>query len=121
MDATMREGRMGAMRAVAVLLATLTLLLVAAVAVAEKADAHQTAGRVVIFIDGEKVKNTKDNHFTFERTLSPGCHTVKVVEKRGGQIVSQSIRRFCSDERTRLVVKVNDGSVSSTTYSTNSG
>ncbi len=74
-----RTGKPGVptVRAVALLVAMLALLMVATVAVAEKADAHQTAGR--------------------------------------------TIRRFCSDERTRLVVKVNDGSVSSTTYSTNSG
>ncbi len=103
-----------------VALAMLSLVLVAALASPERADAHQIAGRTLIYIDGELVKNTKDNHFTFKRRLSPGCHAVKVVEKRGGEVISHSFRRFCSSEPTRLIVKVDDGSVSSSTYSTNS-
>ncbi len=114
------QGRIGAVRAVAVLLATLTLVLVAALAVAPQADAHQQAGRTLIYIDGNLVKSTKDDHFTFTRRLSPGCHGVEVVQKRGGEVVSRSVRRFCSGEPTRLIVKVDDGSVTSTTRTINS-
>ncbi len=101
------------------MLVLLSLALVAALAVAPQADAHQIAGRTLIYLDGELVKNTKDDHFTYERRLSPGCHTVEVVQKRGGEVVSSSIRRFCSDERTRLIVTVDDASVSSKTVARN--
>ncbi len=106
---------LGLTRLALVLVATLMLAMVATVAVAEKADAHQTAGRVVIYIDGEKVKNTRDDHFVYRQRLAPGCHTVEVVQKRGGEVISRSFRRFCSDEPTSLIVKVDDGSVSTTT------
>ncbi len=111
--------KVGAVRTVAVLVATLALVLVAALAAPSQADAHQTAGRTLIYVDGELVKSTKDDHFTYERRLSPGCHTVQVMQKRYGEIVSQSIRRYCSDEPTKLIVTVNDGSVSSTTSTVN--
>ncbi len=105
-----------------VALAMLSLVLVAALGslTPERADAHQTAGRTLIYVDGELVKSTKDDHFAYEKRLSPGCHTVKVVQKRGGEVISSSIRRFCSDEPTKLIVKVDDGSVSSTTRTVNS-
>ncbi|MDP9486165.1 MAG: hypothetical protein M3Q49_10345 [Actinomycetota bacterium] len=103
-----------------VALAMLSLVLVAALAAPERADAHQTAGRTLIYVDGELVKSTKDDHFTYERRLSPGCHTVQVMQKRYGEVVSQSIRRYCSDERTRLIVTVDDGSVSSKTVARSS-
>ena len=93
----------------------LTLVLGAALAAPSQADAHQTAGRTLIYIDGELVKNTTDDHFTFERRLSPGCHALKVVQKRGGEVISRSIRRYCSEEPTRLIVTVDHGSVSSRT------
>ncbi len=60
------------------MLVLLSLALVAALAVAPQADAHQIAGRTLIYLDGELVKNTKDDHFTYERRLSPGCHTVEL-------------------------------------------
>ncbi len=107
-------------RMVLAMMLTLSLMMVSAVAVAQKAEAHQQPGRTLIYIDGELVRNKTDDHFTFERRLSPGCHTVKVVQKRNGEVISRSIRRFCSDERTRLIVEVDHGSVSSSTYSTNS-
>ncbi len=119
MDAANR-GRIGAVRAVAVLVATLSLLLVVALAAPERADAHQQPGRTLIYVDGQLVKATKDNHFTYDRRLARGCHTVKVVQKRGGEVISRSFRRFCSSEPTRLIVKVDDGSVSSTTRTVNS-
>lgn len=111
MDA--RQGR--SVGAVAFAVLALALVLAAALAAPSQADADQTAGRALIYIDGELVKNTKDNHFTFERRLSVGCHTVKVEQRRGGEVVSSSIRHFCSDERTKLIVEVDDGSVTSTT------
>ncbi len=43
-----------------------------------------------------------------------------VAQKRGGEVISSSIRRFCSDEPTRLIVKVDDGSVNSTTRTVSS-
>ncbi len=107
-----RQGKTGAVRAVAVAVAALTLLLVATLAVAPQADAHQTAGRTVIYLDGEKVKATKDDHFTYRQRLSPGCHSVQVVQKRSGEVVSRSaVGRYCSEEPTRLVVEVDHSSV----------
>ena len=108
------------MRMALFMLVVLSLALVVALAAPSQADAHQTAGRTLIYVDGELVRNTTDDHFTFERRLSPGCHTVEVVQKRGGEVVSSSIRRFCSDEPTKPVVKVDHGSVSFSTYTINS-
>lgn len=108
-------GSVRLVRMALVVLAALTLVLVAALATPSQADAHQQAGRTLIFIDGERVKSTTDDHFTYSRRLSPGCHRVEVVQRRSGEVVSRSVRRYCSDEPTRLVVRVDDGSVSSTT------
>ncbi len=110
-----RIGTIGLARMAAVALAALSLVLVVTLAVAEKAEAHQTAGRTLIYLDGELVKSTRDDHFTYDRRLARGCHTVKVVQRQGGEVVFSSIMRFCSDEPTKLIVKVDDGSVSSTT------
>ncbi len=113
MDATTGSARL--FRVTLVVLAALALALVAAVAVAERADAHQQPGRTLIYLDGERVKSTQDDHFTYDRRLARGCHTVKVEQRQGGEVVFSSIMRFCSDEPTKLIVKVDDGSVSSTT------
>lgn len=113
MDA--RQGMTGAVRAVTVLFAVLALLVAAALAAPSRADAHQQAGRTLIYIDGDLVKNTADDHFVHERGLSSGCHRVEVVQRRGGEVISRSVRRFCSDERARLVVEVDDGSITTTT------
>ncbi len=108
-------GKRGAVRAVALLVAMLLAVLMVAALAAERAEAHQQPGRTLIYIDGELVRNTTDDHFTFERRLSPGCYRVEVIQKRGGEVISQSIRRFCSEEPTKLRVEVDDGSVTSTT------
>ncbi len=108
-------GSVRLVRMALVVLAALTLVLVAALATPSQADAHQQAGRTLIFIDGERVKSTTDDHFTYRQRLSPGCHTVAVEQRQGGEVISRSVRRFCSEEPTKLVVRVNDGSVSSTT------
>ncbi len=94
-----------------VMLAALALLLVAVLATPTRADAHQTAGRTLIYIDGELVKKTQDDHFTFERRLSRGCHTVKVVQKQGGDVTTQQTSRVCSDDGSRVVVEVDDNNV----------
>ncbi len=106
------QGRIGAVRAAAVLLATLTLLLVVALAAPERADAHQQPGRTLIYVDGQLVKATKDDQFVYRQRLAPGCHRVEVVQKRGGEVVSRSaVGRYCSEEPTRLVVEVDHSSV----------
>lgn len=112
MDASLGK-KVGAVRTVAVLVATLSLVLLAALAAPKQADAHQTAGRTIIFVDGEVVKNTRDDHFVYRQRLAPGCHRVEVVQKSGGEVISRSaVGRYCSEEPTRLVVKVDHGSVS---------
>ncbi len=116
----MDMGSLRTARMALVMLLVLSLVMVATLAVAEKAEAHQTAGRTLIYLDSELVKSTRDDHFTYDRRLARGCHTVKVVQKRGGEVISRSFRRFCSSEPTRLIVKVDDGSVSSTTRTVNS-
>ncbi len=113
---SLRTARM----ALVMLLVLSLLVMVATLAAPERAEAHQQPGRTLIYVDGAFAKATKDDHFTYDRRLARGCHTVKVVQRQGGEVVFSSIMRFCSDERTRLIVKVDDGSVSSSTYSTNS-
>ncbi len=115
MEANRGERTANLVRTVLLTLATLVVALVAAAAVAPQADAHQTAGRTLIYIDGDLVKSTTDDHFTFTKRLAPGCHKVEVAQRRGGEVVSRSVRRYCSEEPTRLIVEVDDGSVSSTT------
>jgi hypothetical protein len=56
----------------AALVAQLVATLVAAPVAPLRADAHQTVGRTLVYLDGELVKNTRDDHFTFERVLSAG-------------------------------------------------
>ncbi len=107
------------MRTALVVSVALLVALVSALAVGLQADAHETAGRTLIYVDGERVKATQDDHFVYRQRLSSGCHTIKVIQKRGGEIISQSIRRYCSGEPTKLIVKVDDGSVSSTTRTLN--
>ena len=103
------------MRTAAVVLAAVSVLLVAAVA-APSAEAHQRAGRTVISVDGEQVKNTRDDHFTYRQTLSPGCHRVEVVQRQGGN-VSAAGQRECSRSRSVLTVEVDHADVSIGTYS----
>ena len=98
----------------AVLLAALSML-VAAVFAAPQAEAHQTPGRTIIAVDGNQVRSTRDNHFTYERPLSPGCHTIRVVQRQGGNVVSASQQRACSRSRTLLEVQVDDSDVQITT------
>ena len=102
------------MRAAAVVLAALSMLLVAAAA-APSAEAHQRAGRTVISVDDEQVKNTRDDHFTYRRTLSPGCHRVEVVQRQVGDVVNASQQRACSRSRTLLEAEVDDSDVQITT------
>lgn len=107
-----RLGETGVLRLVVVTLAALSLMLVAALAAPlQEADAHQIAGRTLIYIDGELVKKTQDDHFTFERRLSRGCHTVKVVQRQGGDVTTQQTSRVCSDDGSRVVVEVDDNNV----------
>lgn len=81
MDA--RQGRsVGAVRAVALLVATLTLLLVAALAVAPKADAHQTAGRVLLLSRGRYApEHVKGASFRF-----PQCRGNETPGTRPAQL-----------------------------------
>jgi hypothetical protein len=81
----------------------------------KEVDAHSTPWVTRIFVDGELVKRTPDDHFTYTQRLAPGCYTVKVVRRNGGGTVIRTENRFCSDEVSKLVVKVNDRSVSTTT------
>lgn len=111
MDAQARQEKTGTARTLAaVLLAALSVLVVAAVA-APPAEAHQTPGRTTVSVDGNVVKNTRNNHFTVERVFSPGCHSVEVVQRRGGDVVSDSRQRECSKSRTILEVGVDDSNV----------
>ena len=106
-----RIGTVGVLRLAVVLLMALALLMAAALAVPTRADAHQTAGSAMIFIDGELVKQTRDDHFTYTKVLSPGCHEVRVVRRAGdGRSVTEI--SGCSDERTKLTVRVDHRSVS---------
>ena len=73
------------------------------------------AARTLIYVDGELVKNTTNDHFVYRQRLAPGCHRVEVLQKRNGEVISRSVRRFCSDSRSRLIVEMNDGSVTTTT------
>ncbi len=114
MDTNANRG--GSVRAVGMLLAVL-LLLAVTLAMAGKAEAHQTAGRTVISVDGEVVKNTRDDHFAFRRNLSPGCHQVKVVQRRGGNVYAVYQQRECSRGQSVLTVKVDHSNVSISTYS----
>lgn len=111
----MDMGSLRTARMALVMLLVLSLVMVATLTAPERAEAHQQPGRTLIYVDGALAKATKDDHFTYDRRLARGCHTVKVVQRQGGEVVFSSIMRFCSDERTRLIVKVDDGSVSSTT------
>ena len=96
-----------------VALAALAVALVAALAMApQEAQAHQTKGRTLVYIDGELVKSTKDEHFTVRRTLSRGCHTAQVLYKREGRVVSRTDYRGCGNSPFRLTIEVDDGGVS---------
>ena len=53
------------MRMALFVLVVLSLALVVALAAPSQADAHQTAGRTLIYVDGELVRNTTDDHFTY--------------------------------------------------------
>ncbi|MDP9485605.1 MAG: hypothetical protein M3Q49_07420 [Actinomycetota bacterium] len=102
-------------RMVLAMMLALSLMMVSAVAVAQKATAHQQPGRTLILVDGEVVKAAKDEHFTYRQRLAPGCHRVEVVRKQGGEVVSRSVvGRYCSEEPTRLIVRVDDERVTST-------
>jgi len=113
------EGRTntGLVRLAMVILAALTLVLVAAMTAPTRADAHEQAGRTLIYVDGDLAKNTRDDHFAFRRTLSPGCHNVRVVQSRGGNVVGVYEQRECSRGRSVLEVKVDHSSVEITTTS----
>ena len=112
---SVNTGSVSLAKMVLLVVVAFSLMMVAALAVAPKADAHQTAGRTNIYIDRCCFIKTTDDHFTFKYDLSSGYHTVKVVRKQGGEVISQSIRRYCSEEPTKLIVTVDHGSVSSKT------
>ncbi len=116
-NANGRRATTGAVRAAAVLGTALSLMLVAALAAPSTAEAHQQAGRTQIYVDGDIAKNTGDDHFTYRQRLSPGCHTVKVVQRRGGNVVGVYEQRECTRGRSILEVGVNHSSVEITTTS----
>ena len=95
-------------------LIALALVMAAALTAPTRADAHQTAGNTSIFIDGELVKQTRDDHFTFTKILSPGCHEIRVVQRTGNSR-SATESTECFDERTKLTVRVDHSSVSTST------
>lgn len=110
MDATTVEGRRyGVVRAVALVVAVLSLLLVVALAAPEKADAHQIAGRTVIYLDGKKIFATKDDHFVYRRKLvRDGCHHARAVQKQQSDVTLTVSSSSCSDAPSHLVVSVDD-------------
>lgn len=109
-----RIGKTGMVRLVVV---ALSLMLVAAFAVAPKADAHQTEGSSTsIYVDGNLVKSTSDDHFTYSKILKPGCHSIRVVSRETNdegtvQKTVQSKSTSCVNERAKLTVRVSDGNV----------
>ena len=109
---SVNTGSVSLAKMVLLVLAAISLMMVVALGTAPKAGAHQTAGRTNIYFDRCCFIKTTDDHFTFKYDLSSGCHTVKVVPKQGGEVISQSIRRSCSDEPTKLIVTLDHGSVS---------
>jgi hypothetical protein len=97
-------------------LIAVSLLLAATIATPTQADAHSIPGATKIYVDGELVKNTPRDHFTYTQELSAGCHTVKVVRTTSSSS-STTRDRFCSEESSTLVVEVNDNNVSVLTTS----
>ena len=93
-------------------LAALSVMAAAALAAPSQAEAHQTAGSTLIYVDGNLVKRTSDDHFTYSKILEPGCHNIKVVSRADGERVVQR-KHTCLGERAELTVTVNDGNVSS--------
>jgi uncharacterized protein YdeI (BOF family) len=111
-DARMGTARLPRLAVVALI--ALGLLMATALTAPTRADAHQTAGNTRIFVDGELVKQTRDDHFTYTKILSPGCHEIRVVQRTGDtRSVTESTE--CSVESTKLTVGVDHGSVSVST------
>lgn len=111
-----RIGKTGMVRLVVVALVALSLMLVAAFAVAPKADAHQTEGSSTsIYVDGNLVKSTSDDHFTYSKILKPGCHSIRVVSRETNDegTVQRTVqsKNTCVNERAKLTVRVSDGNV----------
>jgi hypothetical protein len=107
-----RIGTAGVLRFAVVALMALSLLMAATLAAPTRADAHQTAGSTRIFIDGKRVLLTPDDHFTFTKVLSRGCHDVRVVQWRHGHKTLSQGQSNCSKKRTTLTIAVNHKSVS---------
>ena len=108
---TRRVGIPGVVSLVVMALMACSVLMVMALATSTPADAQSTAGVTRIYVDGELVANTGDDHFTYTRELGPGCHDVRVVQGVGDS-VRQVSQQQCSSGSTRLTVRVDDDSVS---------
>jgi hypothetical protein len=119
---TRRVGIPGVVRLVVMALMACSVLMVMALATSTPADAQSTAGVTRIYVDGELVANTGDDHFTYTRVLGPGCHDVRVEQGVGDSVRQVSQQQQCSSGSTRLTVRVDDDSVSvsMTTISTSS-
>jgi hypothetical protein len=109
---TRRVGIPGVVRLVVMALMACSVLMVMALATSTPADAQSTAGVTRIYVDGELVANTGDDHFTYTRVLGPGCHDVRVERRVGDSVRQVSQQQQCSSGSTRLTVRVDDDSVS---------
>jgi hypothetical protein len=113
---TRRVGMPGVVRLVVMaLMACSMLLMVMALATSTPAEAHSTAGATRIYVDGELVVNTPDDHLTYTQVLGPGCHDVRVVRRVGDSVRQVSQQHQCSSGTTQLTVRVNHNSISVST------
>jgi hypothetical protein len=107
---TRRVGIPGVVRLVVMALMACSVLMVMALATSTPADAHNTAVVTRIYVDGELVVNTRDDHVTYTQVLGPGCHDVRVVRRVGDSVRQVSQQHQCSSGTTQLTVTVNHNS-----------